>query len=259
MSDVAEVIRAVRRRAPLVHWIGPSVSASLVADGLLAVGARPMMTATAAEAPTLVRVADALVINLGMLTTDGQRAIPATVDAAREAQVPWVLDPAAIGLAPVRTPLAAKLVRQHPDVVRGNASEIMALHGSGKGGRGADTINHPDQALAAAGAIARAQDTVVAISGPVDLVTDGRQVRRVALGPALLPQVTGTGCLLGSLMAACRAVADSWTSAVTASAWLAVAAEAAEQHARGPGSFRVALIDALAAVPPDEVADRLGP
>lgn len=258
MSVVADAIDAVRESAPMVHCIGPGVSASLVADGLLAAGARPMMTATASESPTLVAAADALSINLGMLTTDGAEAIPPTITAARNAEVPWVLDPAAIGLAPVRTPLATSIVTERPVIVRGNASEILALHGSGKGGRGADTVNHPDQALAAGTEIARAADSVVAISGLVDLITDGRQMRRVALGSMLLPQVTGTGCLLGALMAACSAVATPWASAVTASAWLGVAGEMAELRASGPGSFRVALIDALAAVTPDEVADRAG-
>ncbi|MCE1179894.1 MAG: hydroxyethylthiazole kinase [Micrococcales bacterium] len=246
------VLAAVRERAPLVHCIGAAVTAPLVADGLLAAGARPMMTDSVEEAPTLVTVADALLVNLGQLSAVAAQAIPPTVDAAVAEGIPWVLDPAAIGRAPVRTPLARDLLALRPAVVRGNASEVRVLAGEGTGGRGADSTDGVEAALAAARQTS-ASGPVVAASGPVDVVVHGGRRAEIARGTPLLTRVTGTGCLLGGLTAACAAVAPPWEAAVTATVWLAVAGEDAAVGDPHPGTFRVRLLDALAAMAPDRL------
>lgn len=240
------VLDAVRERAPLVHCLSAAVSMGIVADGLLAAGARPMMTETAAEAPHMVTLADALLINLGTLSTDGTAGIPATVEAARGRGLPWVLDPAAVGAAPVRTALARRLLGRRPAVVRANASEVLALAG-GAGGRGADSTAAPDEALRAARAVSALTGGAVAVSGAVDLLLDaaGHELR-VACGTPLLTRVTGTGCLLGALTAACLgAGAGPLEAAHAAAVWMGAAGELAEERAPRPGSFRVALVDAL--------------
>ncbi len=251
LDTVRPVVRALREQAPLVHCITASVSMGLVADGLLAAGARPMMTETLAEAPTLTSVADALLVNLGTLSADATASIPAVVEVATEHGRPWVLDPTAIGLAPVRTPLARRLLPSRPTVVRANASEALALVGQGRGGRGADSVATPDGARDAATTLARRTGGAVAVSGEVDLVLDERREARLARGTALLSRVTGTGCLLGALTAACAAVHDDpFEAALAATTWMALAGERAAEAARRPGSFRPALLDAL-----DEVGD----
>ncbi|GAB3700700.1 hydroxyethylthiazole kinase [Mariniluteicoccus flavus] len=255
-ADVTAALEAFRRDAPLVHCIVSTASMSLVADGLLAAGARPMMTETKEEAPTLVGSADALLVNLGTLSRDGAAGIPATVAAARAAGVPWVLDPTAVGLAPVRTPLARTLLHEGPAVVRGNASEILVLVG-GQGGRGADSTLEPAAVAAVAHELACHHRCVVAASGAVDHLVDATTVVRLANGTPMLTRVTGTGCLLGALTAALVAATEARIAAVAATALLTVAAESALERSSGPGSFRVALLDALAAVSPDEVATRM--
>ena len=246
LAPVAHVLEAVRRRQPLVHCLTATVSMGIVADGLLAAGARPMMTETLEEAPTLTALADALVINLGTLSTDAMDGIPATVAVAVQDARPWVLDPTAIGIAPVRTPLARTLLESRPDVVRGNASEVLALAGEGHGGRGADSRAVPEHADGAAEAIAARTGGAVAVSGPTDLVLSSTRRARVERGTALLARVTGTGCLLAALTAACRAVEpDPFTAALAATTWMDLAGEGAAQRAAGPGSFRLYLLDAL--------------
>lgn len=257
--SVPGVIAAVRERQPLVHCIASTVSMALIADGLLAAGARPMMTETVTEAPALTGVADALLVNLGTLSADGALGIPPTVAESVRLGHPWVLDPTAIGRAPVRTPLARGLLAHAPAVVRANASEVLALAGEGAGGRGADSTAPYEQAAAAAGRLAAAHGTVVALSGATDLVTDGTQQVRLSRGTPMLTRVTGTGCLLGGLVAACAAVAPPVEAAVAATAWLSVAGERAGRTAAGPGSFRVGLVDALCALTPDEVAEAVHP
>lgn len=245
--QVTDLIAVVRERAPLVHCVSAAVSLSIVADGLLAAGARPMMTETRQEAPVVTTIADATLINLGTLSVDAMSGIPATVEVANAHHIPWVLDPTAIGLAPVRTPLARELVTRGPAIVRGNASEILALAGQGGGGRGADSRATSDQALDAAVAVAAQTGGVVAVSGAVDLIVDATgRLERVDRGHPLLTRVTGTGCLLGALTAACRSVTeDAFLAALSATIWLDVAGEWAAEWAPRPGSFRVALFDAL--------------
>lgn len=246
VQRVASVLGAVRAQQPVVHCITATVSMGIVADGLLAAGARPMMTETVHEAPVLTTVADALLVNLGTLSTDAMAGISATVEAAIAAGHPWVLDPTAIGTAPVRTPLARNLLASGPTVVRGNASEILALVHAGPGGRGADSRATPDMAQDAAVEIAERTGGAVAVSGEVDLIVAGTQQGRVRRGTRVLTRVTGTGCLLGALTAACAAVSqDRFMAALAATTWLTVAGEIAAQRATGPGSFRVHLLDAL--------------
>ncbi|WP_284964428.1 hydroxyethylthiazole kinase [Cutibacterium namnetense] len=242
---VNEVAAAARRRAVMVHCLTATVSMSLVADGLLAAGLRPMMTETLEEAPVIVTAADALLVNLGTLSTDGMAGIPPTV-AARPEETPWVLDPTAIGLAPVRTRMARELLDARPDIVKGNASEVLALAG-GKGGRGADSADTPQHAADAAIEVARRTGGVVVVSGPTDIVVTADGVaERIARGHPMMARVTGTGCLLGALAAGCLVTADDAVeAAVAAVTWLDVAGEIAAARAGGPGSFRVQLLDAL--------------
>ena len=253
MSRSGQVLAAVRRTAPLVHCLTATVSMELVANLLLACGARPTMTWTAREAPATAGIADALLVNLGTLSEQGRAGMAATVPVAVERGLPWVLDPAAIGPAPSRVDLARELLAQRPDVVRCNASELLVLAGTGRGGRGADSTETPEQALRAARRLAREHGCVVAVSGPVDHLTDGERVVRLANGTAMLARVTGTGCALGALTAACCAAelalgaqrGPGWAldAAVAATSWLAVAGERADKRSRGPGSFRGALLD----------------
>lgn len=246
----AEVLAAVRDRAPLVHCLTAAVTMNTVADALLAAGARPMMTETAQEAPIVVTRAHALLINLGTLSTDGAEGIPPTVAAARERALPWVLDPAAVGVPPVRTRIAAELLHREPAVIRCNASEALVLSGLGQGGSGPDSTARSEEAAGAANHLARTYGSVVAVSGEVDLITDGRRTVRLARGTPMLTRVTGTGCALGALTAACCAVADPWTAAIAATLWVTIAAERAAGVADGPGSFKISWLDALSALAP---------
>jgi hydroxyethylthiazole kinase len=142
-------------------------------------------------------------------------------------------------------------------VIRGNASEIGALNG-GSGGRGVDSVDSPQAAVPAAVDLAKLYRTVVAVSGPVDHLTDGERLVRVANGHPWMTRVTGVGCALGALMAAFAGVVeDRLVAATAATALLTVAAEDAARTTRGPGSFAVALLDELAIVGPQDLAARV--
>ncbi|PZR55547.1 hydroxyethylthiazole kinase [Xylanimonas oleitrophica] len=256
--QVADVVRSVRQSAPLVHCITNVVVTNFTANVVLAAGAAPAMVATPAESGVMAGAASALLVNLGTVEGDQPDGMRVAVEAATASGVPWVLDPVAIGALPLRTALAAELFERGPAVVRGNASEVQALAG-GRGGRGVDSLDTPDDVRETALHLARGSGAVVAVSGTVDLLTDGVRVVRVHAGHPLLTRVTGVGCSLGALVAACAAVTDDRLLAATAAtAWMCVAGDLAAAAHPGPGSFAVALVDRLADVAPEAVADLAG-
>lgn len=255
---VAAAIGALRRRSPLVHCITNIVVANFTANVLLAAGAAPAMVDDPAESGVLAGVAGALLINLGTVTAAQSAGMDVAIDAAVAAGVPWVLDPVAIGALPLRTELARSWARRSPAVIRGNASEIGALAG-GLGGRGVDSTARPEEVAETARTLAAELGTVVAVSGPVDWITDGRRTVRVESGHPLLTRVTGVGCALGALIgAAVAASGDPLVGAVAGTALVCVSGDLAAADHPGPGSFAVALLDRLSDVRPQDVVARAG-
>lgn len=251
----------LRETPPLTHCITNTVVAGFTANVLLALGAAPAMVDIVGEAEMFAGVASGVLINLGTPTPEQRAASLEAVAGAATAGTPWVLDPVAIGALPIRTALAHRLAEQRPTAIRGNASEILALAGLSAGGRGVDATDSTDAAADAAAALARRTGAVIAVSGPIDLVTDGERVLRLANGHELLTRVTGGGCALGAVMAAFLGTArntghDALTAVAAASLVYTIAAERAATISTGAGSFAVALLDALASVDPaDVIAD----
>lgn len=258
VAAVVEVFEAVHRATPLVQCITNSVVTGFTANVLLAAGAAPAMVDITGEAGLFAGVASALLVNLGTPQPEQRDAAREAVAAAVEAGTPWVLDPVAVGALPVRTSLAVELAAQRPTVVRGNASEIIALAGEGAGGRGVDSTAGSHEAGPAARRLVAAGAGAVAVSGAADVVTDSGRVVVLTGGDPILTRVTGTGCALGALIAACAAVtADPLLAALAGSAWMGAAAERAVARSAGPGSFAVALLDELAALDADGLAERV--
>lgn len=253
----AECLERVRATTPLVQCLTNTVVANFTANVLLAAGAAPAMVDVPGEAAEFARVASGVLANLGTPHRGQREGMLEAARAAHGAGTPWVLDPVAVGALGLRTEFASLLVELRPGVVRGNASEVMALAGVGAGGRGVDATDDVEAAHEAATALARRTGGVVAVSGVADLVTDGERTVRVHGGSAMLTRVTGGGCALGALVAAFSAAAgDPFAGSVGAHALYSVAAETAEEASTGPGSFSVAFLDALFTTAPEAVAAR---
>ena len=251
--DLSNDLRAARNAlladAPLVHCLTNTVVQTLTANALLAVGAAPAMVDAPEEAGEFAAVASAVLVNVGTVHARTAEAMRLAARSARAAGTPWVLDPVAVGGLAYRTGLAADLVELRPTVVRGNASEVMALAGAGAGGRGVDSTAGTDDAAKAAEGLAERTGGVVAVSGQVDLLTDGRRTVRIGGGSVLLTRTTGAGCALGAVVAAYLAVTgDALVGAAAAHAHVALAAELAAATAAGPGTFAAQWLDALDAV-----------
>jgi hydroxyethylthiazole kinase len=254
----APTLHAVVDRSPLVHCLTNIVVAGFTANVLLALGASPAMVENAEESAEFASMASGVLVNLGTLSAERERAMRAAAASADRAGRPWVLDPVAVGALEHRTRFAAELLAHRPTVIRGNASEIASLAGmAGAAGKGVDASVSSAVVVEHAQALARSSGAVVAVSGVIDYVTDGEQVIEVPGGDVLMTRVTGVGCALGAMMAAFAAVADNPLSATRdASAVLALAGSRAAGRPDlaggsvgqrpGPGTFAVRLLDTLA-------------
>lgn len=251
------ILAALRRKVPLVHAITNFVSAPFTANALLALGAAPVMAHAAEEVEEMAGCADALVLNLGTPSPATLEAMRLASRKAAERGIPVVLDPVGAGATVFRTRAALSLIAEgRPRAIRGNPSEILALAG-GRGARGVDARNGVEEACTAAQELAARGIAVVAATGAVDFLTDGRRGIQVANGHPLLARVTGTGCVATALVAAFLAVEDdALLAAAAALACLGIAGEQAAEKAHGPGSFAAFLLDALHALGPAEIASR---
>ncbi|WP_432562346.1 hydroxyethylthiazole kinase [Kineococcus sp. SYSU DK003] len=258
-QDVARVRAALVERAPLVQCLTNSVVQTITANVLLAAGAAPAMVDNVPESAQFAAVASAVLVNVGTLDEVRARAMALAAEAAQRSGTPWVLDPVAVGGLAFRTGVARDLLQFAPTVVRGNASEVLALAGAGAGGRGVDSTAGAEEAVEAARDLSRRTGGAVAVSGAVDVVVHGDRTVRVRGGHVLLTRTTGAGCSLGALVAACAGVeADPLLAAATAHAHVALAAERAARRAARPGSFATAWIDELDAVDAPDLGSDTG-
>ncbi|WP_370614972.1 hydroxyethylthiazole kinase [Mumia sp. Pv 4-285] len=245
----------LRSRGPLVQVITNYVSMDIAANLLNAAGASPAMVHDAREAGEFAGLAQAVVANIGTLSPPWVDGMLAAVEVASAAGKPWVLDPVAVGATTYRRETAALLVEHRPTVIRGNASEILAIATSTGAGRGVDADADTADVRADAEALASKLDTVVAMTGVVDVVTDGTRTAHVIGGDDRAPMITALGCSASALVAACCAVHDdSFEASASALAILTAAIEQAALLAEGPGSLRWRLLDALSTLPSAAVA-----
>lgn len=252
LSDkVVEVWEEVNRQHPLVQCLTNTVAQPVTANVLLASGCAPAMIDIEGEAGPFASIASAVLVNLGTVAPAQQAAMPEATAAAKDAGTPWVLDPVGVGAPPVRTKLAQELLQDKPTVIRGNASEIIALSG-GIGGRGVDSTASVDEAQSAAKQLANEIGAVVAVSGEIDFITDGKNSYECANGHPILTLVTGMGCSLGAYIAAfVLAYDDTLLATAAAHACFGLAAEIAQSSSSGPGSFAVNFLDQLNALNAD--------
>jgi hydroxyethylthiazole kinase len=242
----ASVLQQLRNTSPLIHCMTNDVVQSFTANVLLALGASPAMVIEPEEAAQFAPVANALLINIGTLTTERRDAMFAAIHAANQSSTPWILDPVAAGGLTFRTQFAHEVLALKPAAIRGNASEILALAGCHSGGRGVDSTDDALSALPAARKLAQLTGAVVAVTGERDYITDGEISWSVAGGGVLMTRVVGTGCALSAVVAACCSLSGSRLDNVAAACQLMkLAGEHAIATSHGPGSFTPAFLDAL--------------
>lgn len=261
-QQIIEAVRTVKAENPMAGSITNSVTINFVANAQLAVGGSAAMVYLPDEGEFIAQAGGATYINVGTLLPVYEQTLPRTAKTLHEMGKPWVLDPVAIGIGSMRTELLRAFRPYRPSIIRGNASEIIGLAalweldtsaGTGKT-RGVDTTDTVDAARSAAVALARWTGGAVAVSGVIDLVTDGKVVARSYGGSHFMEKITGSGCSLGGVAAVYAAAATPFIAALTATAVYNLAGARAEARAQGPGSFQVEFLDALYCATPEEIA-----
>jgi hydroxyethylthiazole kinase len=246
-DDACRLLGRVRMEAPLVHCITNFVAMDTAANAVLAIGASPAMVHAKEEVGEFAGISSALTVNIGTLTPDWVESMKTAARAAMAAGKPWVFDPVGVGATTLRKKSAAELVELKPNVVRGNASEIMVLAGLADAGqKGVDSTRTSADAEKPARTLAKATGGVVVVTGSTDVVTDGVRVARIDNGHPMMPRITALGCALTAVTGAFLAVEkNDFLASTVATALFGLAGEIAARTARGPGSLRVMLMDAL--------------
>ncbi len=254
---LAEMLGMVREKRPLVHHITNYVTVNDCANSTLCIGAAPVMAHAGEEVEEIVAVSGALVLNIGTLSPDLVEGMLVAGKAANTYHVPVILDPVGAGATRLRTQSAQKIISEvEISVLKGNAGEIGVLSGLGGDVRGVDSAGLKEDPFTVARTCALQTGAVVVMSGPADLITDGKEVLSVRNGDPMMGRLSGTGCMAASLCGAFAAVTtDTLRASVAAMASFGRAGEIAGRDARGPYSFRTALLDALYHLTPDDLAD----
>lgn len=257
INQIESALMRVRQARPLVLCLTNYVTMDFMANSLLATGCAPIMSVDARELEELVAISHALSVNIGTLDEDFIKRCHQVGELAKRYNKPFILDPVGAGASVLRTRTARDLM-PYADIIRGNASEIMALLDDNLPTRGVDTLQSVDEAKKAAITLATTLSCTVLVSGEDDFITDANRQDLLPWGSFLMPMVTGMGCTLTSVIAAFRGVIpDSFEAAKLATAWFGLCGQLSHKQTDKPGSFRTAFVDQLYAADFDAMRDML--
>ncbi len=237
----------IRDKSPLIHNITNYVVMNFTANTLLAIGASPVMAHAPEEMEEMVSISSALVLNLGTLSRKWIEAMHIAGETAKKQGKPVVLDPVGAGATSFRTGTAKNIIEKiKPDIIRGNASEILAIARAGISTKGVESTLAADKAVEVAKELAVETGSVISVSGKTDYITDGKTVHRVDNGHFLLGKITGTGCAATAITGAFAAINNDYLTAATeAMMAMGIAGEKAGGETDSPGTFQVKFIDEL--------------
>lgn len=250
----ATLLQKVRDKSPLIHHITNYVTVNDCANITLAIGASPIMADALEEATDIARISSALVLNMGTLNEHTIPSMLAAGQAASKAGVPVIFDPVGAGASQLRNKTAIRLLNEvNISVLRGNISELRFLAGLHSETKGVDAsendLRNTQDAILVAKMLADKCNCVVAITGAVDVVSNGKEIICIENGHPMLSTITGTGCMCTSLIGSFCGASSELLFEATAAALLSmgIAGEIAYDRAgkKGNGSFRAALHDAV--------------
>lgn len=262
-KEVSQANAELRKTVPLVHNITNYVTVNDCANALLAIGASPIMADDLLEAGDIAAISSALVLNIGTLN---QRTISSMIEAgkrANECGIPVVFDPVGAGASKLRNDTVKEILEQvKVTILRGNISEVSFVAGLDVTTKGVDAsaADGTRDAVAVAKAVAERLGCTAAITGAVDVISDGKRVVKIRNGHPMLSKVTGTGCMTTALVGAyAGANKDAFVAAAAGVASMGIAGEIAYEKAGrlGTGSFHIAILDALSNLDSAGMEERL--
>ena len=254
---IFDELSQVREKAPLVHNITNYVVMNNTANALLSIGASPVMAHATNEVEDMVGIASALVINMGTLSDEWVEAMIMAGKKATEKGIPVVFDPVGVGATQYRTQTAQKIINEcKPNVIRGNASEILAISNANFSTKGVDSTVSSNVALDSARMLAKLTKAIVVISGETDYLTDGERDVHIKNGNPMMTKVTGMGCTATAIIGAFVGLGnDLFISTACAMAVMGISGEIAAQKSVGPGSLQMNFIDTLYKLSKEEISN----
>lgn len=254
-----ECVQHVREQSPLVHNITNLVVMNNTANALLSIGASPIMAHAHSEVQEMVSICNSLVINIGTLDEYTEKSFLLAAEKANETGKPWVLDPVGAGATPYRNEVLSRLLTLRPSVIRGNASEILALAKANTDiTKGADSTVDSVEAINAAKELNQKYGSIICISGKTDIIVSNHNTYLIYNGNSMMTKVTGLGCSATAVIGAFIAGANDHLAAVCAAAGLfSLCGELAAHTAKGPGSLQTGLLDQLYAITQEEFITQL--
>ena len=262
-ENVVKLLEEVREKTPLVHNITNYVTVNDCANAVLAIGGSPIMADGIGEVADITSISSALVINIGTLNKNTISSILEAGRKANELGIPVVFDPVGAGASLLRNNTTKEIIEQiRVSIIRGNLSEVSFVAGLEVSTKGVDSsdADAKNDAVAIAKSVAKKLSCVVAITGAIDVITDGETLVKIANGHKMLSRVTGTGCMATALVGSfAGATNDYLTATVAGVASMGISGEIAFEKCGelGTGSFHIAIIDALSKLNSETVEDRI--
>jgi hydroxyethylthiazole kinase len=262
-KDIADAWASLAAKRPLVFHVTNAVATALQANVCLAIGASPLMSQYPEETADLIALAQGFLVNLGTPTEAalatvkrGMEAVSAHGADARGACL-TLLDPVGYGASRFRVESTDKLLSDHSfSIIKGNAGEISLLAGIGGATRGVDVLSAGDLERGVL-ELARRFGCVACATGEVDYLSDGQAVVRVTGGSPLLPLLSGSGCVTGTVvLSVAAACGDAVLGALCGLVAMGIASERAEKRCTGSGAFSPSLIDELQHLRPEDFLDK---
>ena len=263
LKNIDQTLKNIREKNALTHCITNSVTINDCANAVLAIGGSPFMAEDAEELEEVVAIADVLVINIGKLSKSQIKSMKISSKKANETNTPIILDPVGVGVTELRNQTTLELIENYDiTAIRGNISEIKAIAklvgvlDESNTAKGVD-VNVDDiineNNLKANGdlikELASKLDTVILASGPIDILTDGKTTIAIDNGDDMMPLITGSGCMLSSIVGSCIGGSTPLEGSLVAILAMNIAGEKArakvDEKDEGTGSFRTYLIDYL--------------
>lgn len=250
-ENINTLVTSIRQQKPLILNVTNDVTMDFIANGVLSAGASPVMSKAEEEMEDLIRIASSVVINLGTLDEKFIRLCERVAHIANQMNKPIILDPVGAGASRYRTETSIKLLKQYQiSIVRGNASEILALSGQAGNTKGVESTAKSDAVIDNAKSVSQHYSVAVLTSGKKDVIVEGDRVEIFERGSALMPMITGSGCLLSAIVGSFHAVEKNrFNAAVAAAIYYGVCGEVAALQASGPASFKIKFLDALHSTP----------
>ncbi|NFE80662.1 hydroxyethylthiazole kinase [Clostridium sporogenes] len=264
INKLLQIRQSVKLKKPLIHYITNPISINDCANMILAVGAKPIMAEHPLEVSEITAVSKSLGVNLGNITDTRMKSMLISGKTAYENKISQVIDLVGVGCSKLRLDYSRKFISEcHPNVIKGNMSEIKAIYGIKSSAKGIDvgacdiiTEQNFHKNIEIIKTLSMGTGAVVAATGVVDIISNGTYTYVIKNGCEMLSMITGTGCMLTGLIASYISSGSILEGTVLAIALMGICGELS-QHVKGTGSFRTELIDNMFNISDDMITKKI--